>query len=159
MADVPRSGEVGPVHGGHPFLEVYKRGQGYYTRVGTAIGGGVLILAGGHFTWQNLAFDESTAAGLWLRVGIPLAVVVALSLLLYWAVGQNRRSCDFMIATEGEMKKVNWSSRREIITATKVVIVVTLLVAFSLFVVDWAFMKFFTWLNVLRAGHAIGGGT
>ena len=43
--------------------------------------------------------------------------------LTYWVVGVNRKANDFFIATEGEMKKVNWSTRAEVIRSTKVVIV------------------------------------
>ncbi len=41
-----------------------------------------------------------------------------------------------MIATEGEMKKVSWSSKKEIIGSTKVVIVTLLLMGLVLFLVD-----------------------
>jgi preprotein translocase SecE subunit len=90
-----------------------------------------------------------------VKVGIPVLVCVAVAALVYWLVGVNRGSADFLIATDGEMKKVNWTSRREIISATKVVIVVTLLMGFILFGVDYAFMQFFRWIGVLRTG---GGG-
>src|SRR3712207_7866772 len=38
---------------------------------------------------------------------------------------------DFLIATDSEMKKVNWTSRRELIGSTKVVIVFMFLIARS----------------------------
>ena len=57
---------------------------------------------------------------------------------------------DFMIATEGEMKKVNWSTRREIIGSTKVVILFTVLLALLLFVVDLSFQALFSWIGVLK---------
>jgi preprotein translocase SecE subunit len=68
-----------------------------------------------------------------------------------------------MIATEGEMKKVNWSTRREIIGSTKVVIVFTLLLTLVLFVVDMIFITFFGWIGVLREAPSVwemltGGG-
>jgi preprotein translocase SecE subunit len=55
-----------------------------------------------------------------------------------------------MIATEGEMKKVSWSSRRELIGSTKVVIVFTVAIAALLFVVDVGFVVLFGWLRVLK---------
>jgi preprotein translocase subunit SecE len=79
-------------------------------------------------------------------------VVVILSVLLYWVACVHRKSCDFLIATDGEMKKVNWTSRRELISSTKVVIVVTVLMALLLFFVDWAFMRFFRAIGVLYGG-------
>jgi preprotein translocase SecE subunit len=60
-----------------------------------------------------------------------------------------------MIATEGEMKKVNWSTRREIIGSTKVVILFTILLAVILFTVDIVFMTFFAWIGVLREAPSV----
>jgi len=51
-----------------------------------------------------------------------------------------------MIAAEGEMKKVSWSSRREIAVSTFIVIVVVILVAILLGVTDLSFRMFFDWL-------------
>ncbi len=133
------------------FFEIYKPGQGYYTRMCTAIGGGVLILGAGNFIFDQMAVYQTDAQWtLWLRVGIPTLVVVGLGLLLYWLVGVKRGACDFLIATEGEMKKVSWSSRNELIGSTKVVIATTLFLAILLFVVDMFFMKFFSFIGVLE---------
>lgn len=139
------------------FLEFYKRGQGIYTRSGTAIGAGILLAGMFQFIYQTLSFDEAWTAGLYLRIGIPMVVCLTLALMVWWVVGVNRRTCDFMIQTDGEMKKVNWSTQKEIVASTKVVIVVTLLMATALFVVDWAFMNVFQAMGVLRAG--VGGGS
>ncbi len=144
MADVPKSTS------GSSFFEVYKKGQGYYTRMGTAIGAAILAFGFAHFVWEQLDFDQSWSPGMWLKAGIPALVVVALAVFIYWVVGVYRKSCDFMIATEGEMKKVNWTTKREIIAATKVVIITTILTAGLLFAVDLVFMKFFQWINVLQ---------
>jgi len=142
----PGGGPAAPVRQGG-FFEIYKRGQGYYTRMGTAIGSGVLILAGADYI-----YDQLDAFALYVQVGVPLTFVVGLGLLAYWLVGVKRRSCDFMIATEGEMKKVNWSTRREIIGSTKVVIVFTMLMATLLFLFDLMFQFVFKWIGVLKAG-------
>ncbi|MFQ6049008.1 MAG: preprotein translocase subunit SecE [Phycisphaerae bacterium] len=55
-----------------------------------------------------------------------------------------------MIATEGEMKKVSWSTRREVIGSTKVVIAVVIMLAVMLFVVDTVFAVFFNFIDVLK---------
>jgi len=131
---------------------MYKKGQGYYTRVGTAIGAGILALGFADFVHGQLNFDPSWTPGIWIKNGIPVLALVGLGLLIYWLVCVKRSSCDFLIATDGEMKKVNWTSRKEIIAATKVVILVTLLTAVILFAVDWLFMEFFQLIDVLRLG-------
>lgn len=133
-----------------PFFQIYKRGQGYYTRMGTAVGAGVLALGLADFLYDHLNFDLAWTPGIWLKNGLPVVLLAACALLIFWIAGVNRRSCDFLIATDGEMKKVNWTSRKEIVAATKVVIVVTLVTATILFLVDYGFMQFFRWIGVLR---------
>jgi preprotein translocase SecE subunit len=138
-------------------LAIYKRNQGNYTRWGTMVGSGVLILAGADFLHDQLGVyqDPDRVLTQVLPVVIPLLVAVGLGLMVYWLSFVNRKACDFLIATEGEMKKVNWSSRREIIGSTKVVIAFTLLLTAILFVVDMVFMTFFTWIGVLREAPSI----
>jgi preprotein translocase subunit SecE len=70
--------------------------------------------------------------------------------LMGWMVNR-QRVADFLIATEGEMKKVSWSSRKEVIGSTKVVIVTTLIMAAVLFVVDIVFQLFFKSIGILGA--------
>jgi preprotein translocase subunit SecE len=84
--------------------------------------------------------------------GIAFFLTAALGALAYWVSFSNRKSSDFMIATEGEMKKVSWSSRREVIGSTKVVIVITILLAALLFLVDLLFQHLFRAIGVLKVG-------
>jgi len=154
MTDIPfRGASAPPPAPKRSLFELYKPGQGYYTRLGTGLCGGVLVLAGGDFLWRQLEVfvDADQAWTQWMRIGVPALFVVVTGLLLYWMVCVNRGSCDFMIATEGEMKKVNWSTRRELIGSTKVVIVFTLLMGFLLFFVDTGLTLFFGWIGVLRS--------
>lgn len=135
---------------GRSFFDIYKPGQGYYTRVCTSVGGGVLILGAGNFVATNLEVYRTEA--MWtvcLQFGVPSLLVVGLGLLLYWIVGVNRTACDFFIATEGEMKKVSWSTRSEIIGSTKVVIWMVLLLGFLLFTADAVFIYLFRLIGVL----------
>ena len=73
-------------------------------------------------------------------------------MLTYWLVGVNRKACDFLIATEGEMKKVSWSTKNELWGSTKVVIFFTLLMALLLFIVDLFFLFVFSAIGVLKGG-------
>ena len=77
---------------------------------------------------------------------VPVGLFVFLGLLIFWLVGKKASIADFMIAAEGEMKKVSWSSRREIAVSTFIVIVVVILVAMLLGVTDLSFQMFFDWL-------------
>jgi len=53
---------------------------------------------------------------------------------------------DFLIAAEGELKKVNWSSRREVAVSTVVVIVVVVCMAVLLGATDLIFQMVFGYL-------------
>ena len=150
----------GPVVRGAPgrrFFEIYKRGQGYYTRMGTVIGGAIVILAGMNYLWQQLEVlkDPNRTWTLWVQTGIPLLFGASLGLFLFWVSGSNRRCCDFLIATEGEMKKVSWSTKREVVGSTKVVILFTMLMAAILFTVDIAFLMFFSWIRVVKVAPEV----
>ena len=154
MADETLSAErprepAGPARqpGAAPF-KVAKPGQGIHVRWGTAMGAGVIALGGAHFVhrWLSVPFPDN----LWIRYLIPVGLVLAVGYLIFWLVGKRRGSVDFMIATEGEMKKVNWSSRKEVMGATKVVIFTVLAMGFLLCVVDLVFMLFFSAIGVLK---------
>lgn len=175
MADIDeRGGDAKPSDGGRPgaaggarppraaeesgFLHVYKPGQGSYVRWGSAVGGGVIALAFAGFLSQQMPVMTNSEI---LQMLTPVAALVAVGVLIFRLVGQKRSIVDFMIATEGEMKKVNWSTRKEITGSTKVVIFVVLVLGFILFLVDIAFMAFFGAIGVLRIGlveRLFGGG-
>ena len=84
---------------------------------------------------------QAAGAGLMLVVG---------AIFVFWQVGLKPRSVDFLIATDAEMKKVNWSTRREVTGITQVVIVAFFMIAGILFVIDIVFNTFFSWIHVIR---------
>ena len=144
----PQRPSSGPTRG---FLDQYKPDQGKWTRLGTIAGTGVLIAWAGLFLMDHLArFEDPGIGALLITKGIPILVAVVLFIVAYWVVYVGRKSSDFMIATEGEMKKVNWSTKREIIGSTKVVILFTVLMAVLLFTADFIFQNFFMLIGVLK---------
>jgi preprotein translocase SecE subunit len=152
-ARVPREGAPSP-------FKIFKPGQGVHVRWGTAIGAGIIALAGASFVHEML---RGTRIGdqLVLRTLIPLALLVATVYLVFWLTGQRRGTVDFMIATEGEMKKVNWSTRREVLGATKVVIFTVFALGIMLALVDLVFMLLFSAIGVLKIpikSALLGGG-
>jgi len=134
-------------------VNIYKRGQGKYTRSLTVAGGVALAFVVGRYVWTQLS---GTDLSRYVVFGVPLAVFAGVSALVLWIVNRPS-SADFMIATEGEMKKVSWSSRRELIGGTKVVITTTLIMAVLLWAVDLAFGFFFNYINVLQIFGGAGG--
>ncbi len=130
---------------------IYKAGQGYWTRMMTAVGAGALMLAGAMWVWGELvAVDMADDKRLFLQAGVAGAIAIISAIVIYWIVAIKHRSVEFFIATEGEMQKVNWSSRREIVGSTWVVIVVSVIIAAVLFVTDLVFSAFFQWIKVLE---------
>ncbi len=87
---------------------------------------------------------------LYLQAGTAGAVLLLGAIALYIFVGANRKTVGFLIATDGEMKKVNWTSYREVKGSTIVVIVATFLIAGFLFGVDTVFARFFSFIGVLQ---------
>ena len=132
-------------------FEFYKSGHGYYTRMGTAIGSGIMLVLGCWALYETLGGmrTENPTVKAWLQAGIPAVVFAVLGVLIFKLVNM-QRFADFLIQTEGEMKKVSWSSKKEIITSTKVVIITVILMAAILAVIDISFAKIFEWIGVLK---------
>jgi len=156
---LPRQAGV-KARSGKGFFDRYKPEQGTRVRNGSAIGAGILAAWAVKFIYERLAvYRTQEAWTLFIVYGIPVLLAVVFALFVYWIVYRKRGSSDFLIATEGEMKKVSWSSRREILGATKVVIAFTLLLALVLGVVDLLFMLFFQWIGVLKTSGGLLGET
>ncbi len=140
-----------PPRRGGGWLKHYKPDQGKYTRVGTFLGAGLLIVWGAWFLYDHLKIYEGDEFWrLLVTRGIPILFAIVIGTAAWWVAFASRRTSDFMIGTEGEMKKVSWSSKREVIGSTKVVIAFTLLLAVLLFIVDLAFQSLFKWIGVLK---------
>ena len=138
---------------GPGLFTIYKKGQGYWTRMGTLLAVVVLGLMLAYTLWNQIPasfFQNDPSTGkqvaLWVAVGF-LAVYFFISLRM-----MNKPSnVDFLIATDSEMKKVNWTSKKELIGSTKVVIIFMFLIAFLLFAFDICFGYIFYWLDVLKS--------
>ncbi|MCE5277605.1 MAG: preprotein translocase subunit SecE [Planctomycetaceae bacterium] len=134
-------------------FEIYKPGQGKYTRVVTFVAVMCLGIIGAYQLSNTLSGLPDKIAGIsmkiYLQYGIPTVLVALLGLLMFHIVNRVR-SADFLIATEGEMKKVAWSSRKEIVGSTKVVIVTSFIIAALLFGVDWLFVVLFQKIGLLQ---------
>jgi preprotein translocase SecE subunit len=81
---------------------------------------------------------------------VAALVILLGAVLVYRIVGQQPKQVDFLIATDSEARKVNWSTRKEVIGSTWVVIGAMFLIAATLFVIDLAFQGAFTAIGVLE---------
>ncbi len=131
---------------------IYKQNQGYWTRVCSAIAMAVIVLLGAKWTWDQLGQIrlEDASMTIYVQAGGAALLVAIFGFLGYHLIGRKPRVVDFMIATEGEMKKVNWSTKREILGSTWVVIGLTVLIALLCGAFDLVFSKFFQWVGVLE---------
>jgi len=137
-------------------FSIYKRGQGKYTRIGTVISAVVIAGVGClrlYVQLEPIDWGLSRKAGLWIATMVPAGLFAVIGLLMVWLINKPSLA-DFLISSEGEMKKVSWSSRKEIAVSTFVVIVVVIMLAALLGVTDISFRLFFTWL--IEAGQQGG---
>ena len=121
-------------------FKIYKRGQGYYTRMVSALVFFSISVIGCYALYGKLQAHD-----IWVKTLVPAGLCAGLGLFVYWLVNKPNMA-DFMIAAEGEVKKVSWSSRREIVTSTIVVIIVVTLMAAMLWVTDMTFSSLFMYV-------------
>jgi len=118
-------------------FKIYKRGQGKNSRLGSALVVFAITAVG---CWK--LYGQLQNFGLWVQTMVPVGVCAVFAGLIYWL--SNKPSiADFLIAAEGEIKKVSWSTRKEIVNSTIIVIFVVVIMASGLGVVDLAFRLFF----------------
>jgi preprotein translocase SecE subunit len=140
----------------------YKRSQGVRARRYTMIG---LLLVGWTGVYSAMA-HETFGRGPWtlqmpfelpaitpltdLEYAVPLLLAVAVFWVSWRAVNMPTFA-DFLIATEAEMNKVSWSSRRRLVQDTIVVLITCVLLTAFLLVVDlfWGWLLSRSFIAVL----------
>lgn len=141
------------------FFTIYKKGQGYWTRMGTAIAAILIAFLFAQFVFGQMRAIPygKTATGdpKYIATSVCLGVaagVLAVFVFLFWRLMNKPSNVDFLIATDSEMKKVNWTTRKELIGSTKVVIIFVILISLFLFTLDVLFGYFFQLIKVLEFG-------
>ena len=141
------------------FFSIYKKGQGYWTRMGTALSAGVLALLTGDFVYTQMNAIPVGKDAHGDPLYIPRQIAAAVALFIFaaiiffaWRMMNKPSHVDFLIATDSEMKKVNWTTRAELMGSTKVVIFFVLLISLILFTLDVIFGYFFQLIRVLQFG-------
>jgi preprotein translocase SecE subunit len=140
-----------PAAAGRGFFTIYKSGQGYWTRMGTLIGTGILGLMLAYTLYDKIPpfFLDNPAFGRKVGLGVAVAFLVIYTATAVYLMNK-AANVDFLIATDSEMKKVNWTSRKELIGSTKVVVIFMLLIAAFLFLADQIFHLLFYAVGVLK---------
>jgi preprotein translocase subunit SecE len=130
-------------------VDVYKPKQGWYARIYTALGLGVIAGAG---AWRIL-YDSRDYALQW-HFGLPALFALVLGWIIFRLV-HFPPFAEFLIATEAEMNRVSWTSKDDLIRATTVVLATVFIMAVFLFLVDtlWTFV-----LRLIGVLYFSGGG-
>lgn len=131
------------------FFTIYKPGQGKYVRWGTVVGLVLVLSLGMYWIDQAVMIQTLGQTTNYIARAVVQAVIGIGGALLTFMVVNRPRLAEFMIMTESELNKVTWPSRASVIRSTKVVIVLTLLLALILWLVDVGFKELFQWIKVL----------
>ena len=142
------------------FFTIYKRGQGKWTRLGTVFAAALLGLLTAYNLYKyalpylpiydpthpsNHAADHARQA----LLAVTILFLVGFSLLVFWLVNKPK-NVDFLISTDSEMKKVNWTTKGELFGSTRIVVLFLFLIAIFLFAADKVFQLFFHLIGVLK---------
>jgi preprotein translocase SecE subunit len=84
-----------------------------------------------------------------VQITVPI-VLLALIVWLSWRIVNYPTFADFLIATEAEMNKVSWTTRKRLYQDTIVVLVTVILLTVYLFVVDGIWIKALSTVRVLQ---------
>lgn len=115
--------------------------QAQTVRTGTGFSGDIPAQGFRPIPAFDMTYVQTGAAGL---------VILAGAVLIYIFVGQRPKSAEFLIAADIEGRKVNWSTRKEVIGSTWVVIGAMFLIAGTLFIIDLLFQTVFSAIDVLQ---------
>ncbi len=85
----------------------------------------------------------------YLQVGVACVAILFGAAMLFYCISVSPKVGEFLIATDGEMKKVNWSTRKEVVGSTWVVVTTCFLMAGLLFVVDFGLATFFDFIGII----------
>ncbi len=118
----------------------YKSSQGRVARRLTFIGLSLVFIWGGFSFFRAGYFGAQGAA-------IGGAVVALLGVWASFRVINFPTFADFLVSVEAEMSKVSWPSKRDLFANTKVVLIFMALFTALIFVYDWFFRTFFSFIG------------
>ncbi len=156
---------------------LYKPQQGRIVRQLTALGIGIVLLAGVYNLFEYYRYGLRAFPGNWIewfngwltffglgtigrsagietlirevvRYGIPGALAL-LSVWVAYRIVNVPRFADFLIAVEAELHKVSWPTRTEVIRSSIVVLVTIFGLAFVLYTFDFFWRLLFHWFAIL----------
>jgi len=94
----------------------------------------------------SVSSDRKT---LQILLAVCVGFLALFALLTFW-ITNKPGNVDFLIATDSEMKKVNWTTKGELMGSTRVVVLFLFFIAIFLSVVDLVFYELFHFIKVLE---------
>ena len=148
---------------------VYRKGFGLYSRIAVGVALGILALFASVSLYNALIELPDIAEGLNVPlVGIGLTWGLLSSFALFVFLGffvfvfvagletglrpiddGGRKTVEFLIDTQGELQKVSWPTRYELIGSTAVVIVSIVVIGIFVLGVDWVVSVAMKYIGVL----------
>jgi preprotein translocase SecE subunit len=150
-------------------LEIYKKGQGIYSRVVVGIALGVLDLFASVSLYGvlvdlpnvagnakiplvdiDLTWGLISAVVLFVFLGFLIGVfVVGFETGIKWLDKSGKGVVEFLIDTQGELQKVSWPTKYELVGSTAVVIVSVVVIGVFILGVDWFVSMIMGYIGVL----------
>ncbi|NUO09719.1 MAG: preprotein translocase subunit SecE [Candidatus Brocadia sp.] len=151
------------------FFEVYRKGLGVYSRIAVGIALGILALFAS-ISLYGVLIDLPNVAG---SVRIPLIDVsltwgLVCAFLLFVFLGfwigifvagfetglrpldkVSKKTVEFLIDIQGELQKVSWPTKYELVGSTAVVIVSVIVIGIFILGVDWFVSVIMEYIGVL----------
>ncbi len=128
-------------------MEYAKPGLGRWSRTGALVGIGALALFGAYAFYMYPSLSSPWWQDLWKAVLFgkslsvkpilfPSAAILATVVLVSYLLLNRDKWAEFLIETEGELKKVSWPARKEYLGSSLVVVLVVAVISAFLHFVD-----------------------
>ncbi|HXG60595.1 MAG TPA: preprotein translocase subunit SecE [Planctomycetota bacterium] len=142
-----------------PRLDWYKAGQGRWTRASALVLLGALTAFGciTFYTWPSTTsswwadiarLDVAGKAFRLKPILFPTAGIFAAVMLTAYLLLNRPRWADFLIETEGELRKVAWPARKEYVGSSVVVVLVITVISVFLYAVDSILSALLKWWGI-----------
>lgn len=148
---------------------VYRKGFGLYSRIAVGVALGILALFASVSLYNALIELPDIAEGLnvpLVGIGITWGLLSSFALFVFLGFfvcvfvagletglrpidNGGRKTVEFLIDTQGELQKVSWPTRYELIGSTAVVIVSIVVIGIFVLGVDWVVSVAMKYIGVL----------
>jgi preprotein translocase subunit SecE len=122
-------------------MEVYRKGQADTYRI---VFGVILLLTGlfAAYKWFTYFRGETVSSAPVDWIGAAILVLIGLGTAYYFAA-VHKKTVDYVIDTDEEMRKVTWPTKEELKDSSVLVIVVMLILGVITSALDAAFLQLF----------------